>query len=134
MMKLRTTLAFAGGLLLLAALTASMSGLVASNPRPVHAAPVPEGLTGEYVLLEKKDGTFTAMKGAKVRALAGESYLVGETVYLEGVTDDRLFTSTTQWARLSDVRRMGTLQHEGHLEHVKQVAEEMKVERRHRGE
>ena len=82
-MKFRTILAFAGALLLLAVLTASMSGLVASNPRPAHAVPVPDGLTGEYVLFEKKDGTFTAMKGGKVRAWQGSSTWWGRRLILK---------------------------------------------------
>jgi hypothetical protein len=83
--------------------------LAADGPKPPPQPPPPiqEGFTADYVLIERQDGSLTILEKPRARTLGNTTYLVGKTVFLDGVSTDRLFSLTVQWVRLSDVRRLG---------------------------
>jgi hypothetical protein len=78
--------------------------LTAQDPKSLRPT---EGFTGQYVLIEKKDGERILLHKPEVRTLAGKTYLVGRTITVPGVTEDELFEQTAQWVGVENVRRMG---------------------------
>ncbi|HZV05777.1 MAG TPA: hypothetical protein VE999_11905 [Gemmataceae bacterium] len=111
-------------LLALVGLLLGWSLLTAQAPKSSRA--IPEGFSGEYVLIEKNDGGFVLLHKPEVRSLAGKRYLVGSTISLSGVTDDELFGPLAQWVDLEKIRRMGEANRDSVIGDIGNIAERLK--------
>jgi hypothetical protein len=126
-MRLRTwTVASAG--LALAGVLAGAAARSADEAKP--AQPIPEGfVTGEFVVIEKRDGQFAVLQRPQIRTLGGKTYLAGKTIPLAGVTDDELFAPTTQWVCLDDARRVGEVPSRSALNAIQELAAQRRAVR-----
>src|SRR5947209_4809102 len=107
-------LAFAGSVL---------GGPPHTGEGPRASPQTPVGFTGQYLLIEKKDGAFVVLQKPEVRSLVGKPYLVGRTMSLPGITNDELFAPTVQWIGLEDVKRMGETDSDIALIGIREIAE-----------
>jgi hypothetical protein len=126
-MKRRTTL-----IVLAAAFALAIGGthFVAGQEKPSGLDQ--SGFTGEFALIEKKDGTFTVLSHPKSGSLGGKSCLVGRTHFVSGLTDDAIFESTTQWVFLDEVRRLGEIDNSSQLDTIVDAARKLKESRESR--
>jgi hypothetical protein len=111
-------------LLALVGLLLGWSFLTAQAPK--SSRPIPEGFSGEYVFIEKKDGGFVLLHRPEVRTLAGKTYLVGATIPVGGVTEDELFAPLTQWVDMEKIRRMGEGHQQSIIHDIANVAERLR--------
>jgi hypothetical protein len=80
--------------------------LSADQERPTSTGAAQGELTGECAIVETKSGSLAVLGKPELRSLGGRTFIVGETLSLEGVSDaESVFAPTRQWLSLDDVRR-----------------------------
>src|SRR5207237_11474 len=119
-MKLRTLLIVVGASVV-AGLSLGRPTLTAGEPQSPQ--PTLTGFTGQYVLIEKKDGGVVVLQRPELRTVGERPYLVGRTVPLPGITDDGLFVPTAQWVYMEDIRRMGETDSASTLLEIREMAQ-----------
>jgi hypothetical protein len=124
-MKARVSLIAVG---VLAAIGLFLAGPFLGADGPQTAQVIPDGFTGEYVVVERKDGSMTILQLPQLRTLGPKTYLVGKTISIKEVTDDALFEPTKQWVCLEDVRRMGETTSGSDLENIRAIAVQRRLE------
>jgi hypothetical protein len=93
------------GVLTLIGLLAGWSPVGADPPKPEQPA-VQRGFTDPWLLVERQDGSRTVLSNPKFGMLGDKVYLVGRTVFLEGISNDRFFDKMIQWVYLGDAHRL----------------------------
>jgi hypothetical protein len=65
----------------------------------------------------------------QVRSLAGKTFLVGETIPVDGITGDELFARTAQWGDMEAIRRMGESDSASIIGDIQAIGERLKKKR-----